>query len=419
MAKEKRKAKTEKGSGGIIKLMIIIAFILFTILVTRMAINYYTSIVKKDIAYTGKLIEQINISGLVLYEYDSYDTIESHSLIKTAKEGSKVAVNSLIGSLVNTRNPLYQELEDINAQILTKQQIYKINTGILAKDLELIDLEIRSRLLSVSATLENQSLNKAYEYKEQIQSYYEYKQDVKSGNNKNEHELTDLYSAQKKLKQAMASDVRDIYCNHSGYLSYNMYNNQQYHTYDQVKALNPEELKDQMNFESGFQSNTVIKVATSKKFHIATVLSSSEAARIKDSNSLKIYINTNGMDFYVNISKIIIGNSVDGQTVVFFETDNLMSQLVSIGRFDGLLVIKEYIGLKVPISSIYNYKYSAFQKTQIALVKGISVKFVYIDVLYSDETYAIVLDADDVYSFKAYDYYILEPYKVTDGDVVN
>ena len=115
-----------------------------------MAINYYTSIVKKDIAYTGKLIEQINISGLVLYEYDSYDNIESHSLIQTAKEGSKVAVNSLIGSLVNTRNPLYQELEDINAQILTKQQIYKINTGILAKDLELIDLEIRSRLLSVS-----------------------------------------------------------------------------------------------------------------------------------------------------------------------------------------------------------------------------------------------------------------------------
>lgn len=419
MAKEKRKAKTEKGSGRIIKLMIIMAFILFTILVTRMAINYYTSIVKKDIAYTGKLIEQINISGLVLYEYDSYDNIESHSLIQTAKEGSKVAVNSLIGSLVNTRNPLYQELEDINAQILTKQQIYKINTGILAKDLELIDLEIRSRLLSVSATLDNQSLNKVYQYKEQIQSYYDYKQDVKNGNHENEQELAKLYDTQKRLRQAMASDVLDIFCNHSGYLSYNMHDNQQYHTYDQVKALNPEDLKTQMNFESGFESNTVIKVATSKKFHIATVLSSSEAARIKDSNSLKIYINTGGMDFYVNISKVIIGNSADGQTVVFFETDNLMSQLVSIGRFDGLLVIKEYTGLKVPISAIYNYKYSAFQKTQIALVKGISVKFVYIDVLYSDETYAIVQDADDVYSFKAYDYYILEPYKVTDGDVVN
>ena len=401
MAKEKRKAKTEKGSGRIIKLMIIMAFILFTILVTRMAINYYTSIVKKDIAYTGKLIEQINISGLVLYEYDSYDNIESHSLIQTAKEGSKVAVNSLIGSLVNTRNPLYQELEDINAQILTKQQIYKINTGILAKDLELIDLEIRSRLLSVSATLDNQSLNKVYQYKEQIQSYYDYKQDVKNGNHENEQELAKLYDTQKRLRQAMASDVLDIFCNHSGYLSYNMHDNQQYHTYDQVKALNPEDLKTQMNFESGFESNTVIKVATSKKFHIATVLSSSEAARIKDSNSLKIYINTGGMDFYVNISKVIIGNSADGQTVVFFETDNLMSQLVSIGRFDGLLVIKEYAGLKVPISAIYNYKYSAFQKTQIALVKGISVKFVYIDVLYSDETYAIVQDADDVYSFKA------------------
>ena len=87
--------------------------------------------------------------------------------------------------------------------------------------------------------------------------------------------------------------------------------------------------------------------------------------------------------------------------------------------FDGLLIIKEYAGLKVPISAIHNYKYMAFQQTKIALIKGISVKFVDIDVLYSDDTYAIVEDSDDIYSFKAYDYYILEPDKVSDGDVIN
>jgi hypothetical protein len=90
-----------------------------------------------------------------------------------------------------------------------------------------------------------------------------------------------------------------------------------------------------------------------------------------------------------------------------------------LGRFDGLLVIKEYSGLKVPVSAIKNYKYSSFQQTEIALVKGISVKFVKIDVLYSDGIYAIVQDADDDYSFKAYDYYILQPDKVSDGDIIN
>jgi len=84
-----------------------------------------------------------------------------------------------------------------------------------------------------------------------------------------------------------------------------------------------------------------------------------------------------------------------------------------------LLIVKEYTGIKVPTSSIHNYKYATFQQTKIALIKGISVKFVDIDVLYSDGTYAIVEDADDIYSFKAYDYYILEPDKVSDGDVVN
>jgi hypothetical protein len=125
------------------------------------------------------------------------------------------------------------------------------------------------------------------------------------------------------------------------------------------------------------------------------------------------------MDVYIDISKVIIGNSEDNETVVFFEVDNGLSQLVSLGKFDGLLVIKEYEGLKIPINAIYNYKYSSFQKMQVALVKGISVKFVYIDVLYTDGTYAIVEDIDEDYSFKVYDYYILDPYSVSDGDVVN
>ncbi|HPB18031.1 MAG TPA: hypothetical protein PK870_10295, partial [Clostridia bacterium] len=75
MKKGQERAKSEKNTGTVIRIMIIIAFVLFVILITRMAISYYSSIVKKDLAYEGRLVDQINISGLVLYEYDSYDSI--------------------------------------------------------------------------------------------------------------------------------------------------------------------------------------------------------------------------------------------------------------------------------------------------------------------------------------------------------
>ena len=107
MKKGNKKVKSEKSTGTVIKIMIIIAFVLFIILVTRMAISYYSKVVKKDIAYKGRLVDQINISGFVLYEFDSYDAITDYSLIQTKKEGSRAGVNNLIGSLANTGNLLY------------------------------------------------------------------------------------------------------------------------------------------------------------------------------------------------------------------------------------------------------------------------------------------------------------------------
>lgn len=417
--KKEKKDKKDKNTKAIIKLMIVIAFFLFVILVSRMAINYYSSIVKKDIAYNGRLVDQINISGLVLYDYDSYDALEGYSLIKTYEEGSRIRVNSLIGSLVSTNNPLYNDLVEINDQIQKKQQLYEINTGIISEDIKIIDNQVRKSLLSFSSVLSSQTLSDVQMHKERIEALNEYLNDVKSGNNEKQQQLDELYVQQQQLKQAMASDVFDVVAVNSGYLSYNSQYNQQYHTYEQMKAVYPSHLHDEMVDNNQTELSVAVKVATSKKFHIAVVLSSSDAARIKDIEDLKININTSGMDVYIDISKVIIGNSEDNETVVFFEVDNGLSQLVSLGKFDGLLVIKEYEGLKIPINAIYNYKYSSFQKMQVALVKGISVKFVYIDVLYTDGTYAIVEDIDEDYSFKVYDYYILDPYSVSDGDVVN
>ena len=419
MRKGKEQVKSERNTGAVIRIMIIIAFVLFSILVTRMAVSYYSSVVKKDIAYAGRLVDQINISGLVLYEFDSYDSVSNHALLETAKEGAKAGVNSIIGSLANIDNPLYEELEDINNQILAIQYLYQINTGILSKDIELIDQQIKDNLISLTSLLSDNRISEAIQTRDEIDSLYEYRIDLLSGHNQKQQQTETLYSRQNELKQAMASDLVDIICKESGYVTYNMQKDQHLHTYAQMSSLYPEEIKAHISLEEGYSDESVIKVATSKKFHIATVLSSSDAAKIKDVRELKIHINTSNLDFEVEVSSVIIGNSENGETAVYFETDNMLSSLVSIGRFDGLLIIKEYSGIKIPISAIHNYKYSTFQQTQIALIKGISVKFVNIDVLYSDCTYAIVQDADDIYSFKAYDYYILDPGKVSDGDVVN
>ena len=64
------------------------------------------------------------------------------------------------------------------------QQLYQINTGVLSKDIQLIDIQIKNSLLSLSSLLNENKISEALKQKENINSLYEYKTDLMNGDNR-------------------------------------------------------------------------------------------------------------------------------------------------------------------------------------------------------------------------------------------
>lgn len=414
--KRAKKEREKNNSKFLIKLMVIIASLLFLIVIVKMATEYLATVVKKDMVYSGKMVDSINISGLILYDYDQYYIEGGSYLIRTINEGDRARVGSVIGAGVNTNNPLYEQVKKVSQDINSANKLLEINTGIASQDQITINKLLEKEMLDLPLAISQKKINEIEEHKEKIQDYLEYKKALVAGQNYKKDLLDDLFTQFNGLKMAMASDYRPVYCASPGYVTYSGYENL---SYEEVSNILPEDLNLRLEAQKEENNPYLIKVSKSNNFYIAAVLASSDAARIKDLSQVIIHINTGGIDLRIDVKDIKIGNSSGNETVVFFMTDNGLSKLASIGAFDGLLEIGKYEGLKVPVNSIYNFKYSAFQRPQMAIIKGITVKFVELEILYSDDLYAIVKSKDPNYSFKVYDYYVLDPYKVKDGDVVN
>jgi hypothetical protein len=384
-----------------------------------MAIRYYSSVVTKDMAYTGTMTDQMNLQGLVLYDYDLYECASDREFIKCVVEGERVPVNYLIGTEADKNAPTYVQLQEINDQILAVKQIYEINSGIEATDLHLIEEEIENSILHLTSALKDGKLAKADEYAADISSYYQYKEDLKNGLSRKSETIAYLINEQAEIRKTLAGSLHDIYAVDSGYLTYEMHGDQEMYEYSLLKDCSVETLGSYIDSDTVYTGTGRIKIATSKKFYIGTVIPSSDVARISNSGTLCVYIDSYETEIEVKVDKVIVGNSADGETVVFLEVDSCLSKLVSIGQFEGTLKIKEYTGLKVPIDAIKNFRYLGLQQTQMAVVKGIEIRFIDVDVIYYDDTYAIVRDIDEEYDFKVYDYFILDPDTVEEGDIVN
>lgn len=416
---EKKNATGKKKTKYAVRILIGVAFFVFLILTVRMAIRYYSSVVTKDMAYAGTMTDQINIQGLVLYDYDLYECESDYEFIKCVIEGERVPVNYLIGTKADKDIPSYIQLQEINDEILAVQQIYEINSGIEATDLKLIEEEIENGILHLTSALKDGKLAKADEYASDISSYYQYKEDLKNGLSRKSETFTYLQNEQAEIRKTLAGSLHDIYAEDSGYLTYEMQGNQEIYDYDLLKDCSVETLNAYIDSDMDYTGAGKIKIATSKKYYIATVIPSTDVARISNSETLCVYIASYDSEIEVKVDKVIVGNSANDETAIFLEVDSCLSELVSIGRFEGTMKIREYTGLKVPIDAIKNFRYLGLQQTQMAVVKGIEIKFIKVDVIYYDDTYAIVEDIDELYDFKVYDYFILDPDKVEEGDIVN
>jgi len=408
------------------KIRKVISFIIVTFLciyIPTVIILATSSKPDLDMIKNGEIKDYIKSEGMVLKEEQVYYSQFKGVFAKGAIEGEKVPAGYTIATIVNEDYiDLFNQLENLRKEILLRKQSGEINSGIFTRDLKEIEDNIKR---SVGKIVEDIHVNKIKDistYLEEINQYQEFRNKIIGGLSSDDIYIGDLEKQRKQLENSFGEQIYEVKTIKPGFVTYNIDGLEKQYNYDEVLSYSITQFKELLNkkIEKKQENNILdtstpfVKMVYGNSYYIGFILNNSDVSRIKETGT--IYLDIENPKIIIKVKNIIYGSSDDENTCVFFEVDSKLNELSSIRKVNADIILSEYYGLKVQLSALKNYKIYPYNNVQIGLVKSNWVNFIDVDIIVSDGTYAIIENKDQ--KIGLYDYYVLNPNKVTEGQIV-
>ncbi len=367
----------------------------------------------------GSIIDSIKAEGLVVRDDKLFAMPFDGIYMKEASEGERIPAGYRVASIVDeTFESKFRELEALEAEILSRKKDGDINSGIFTKDLLQVEERIKSGVQEIASMVSEGSLENLQSIISEIDNYSKYRDEIVSGSSSSDAYTGELEVQYKILEQSLEDKVVNIYSDKPGYISYWIDGYEE--TYNTINIINsgPEEIKeairqggDRQTAESG---GAFARLSTGNYFTIVFVLNESDADKLKVRNSAKLVISEMGIEF--NVDVIEFGAETDGKVCVYFKTNKKLNELASVRTVNAEIVFYEYTGLIVPVKSLLNMDAYPIRKIELAKVQDNWVHFIEVDVIAEDGGNAIILSPGG--ELNLFDYYVLRPKSVEEGQVV-
>ena len=184
-------------------------------------------------------------------------------------------------------------------------------------------------------------------------------------------------------------------------------------TADILDALTPEKLDSVKSAQT--PADVIGKIVSDYEWYIAARVSINESLKYKEGDSLTVYTSVKSYpQMPVTLKKINISES-SSSAVLIFECSDMNSELASMRTGPMTVVKKEYSGLKVPKSALRVVD----SKRGVYVLTGMQIKFVEVNVLFSNDSYMICeKQTDDENVLRLYDEVVTRGKNLYDGKIV-
>ena len=367
----------------------------------------------------GSIIDSMEAEGLVVRDEKIFTMPFDGIYLKEASEGERIPAGYKIASVVDeTFESKFKEIEALEAEILSRKKNGDINSGIFTKDLLQIEERIKAGVQEIASMVSMGSLENLQSVINEIDNYSEYRDEIVSGSSSPDAYTGELEAQYKILEQSLSDKVANIYSVEPGYISYWIDGYEG--TYNTVNIINysPDEIKeairqgqDQQTAES---NDAFSRLSTGNYFTIVFVLDENDADKLKSRGNAKLVIDEMGIEFDVDI--IEFGTETDGKVCVYFKTNKKLNELASVRTVNAEIVFYEYTGLIVPVKSLVNMDAYPIRVVELAKVQDNWVRFIEVEVIAEDGGNAIIASPGG--ELNLFDYYVLRPKRVEEGQVV-
>ena len=370
----------------------------------------------------GTIIDSIKSEGFIFKDEQLYYAQFEGVFAKNAVEGEKVPAGYVIASVVNKDYiELFRQLESINKEIIYKKQNSEINSGIFTRDLKEIEENIKKSINEITKMVYSNGIMDVSFYLEQINRYQEFRNEIIGGLGSNNIYIEDLETQAKQLELSFKEQIFEIETSSPGYVTYIIDGFENEYDYNNIINYSPVDLLEIMNKKIEATNNSdiiagepFVKMIYGNSCYIAFVLTNEQVDEIKKNES--VYLNIKEPSISIKSKNIIIGKSDEEKTCIYIEIDSKLNELNSIRKIEVEIILSEYTGYKVPLSSLINIDSYPYKNIQIGVVKNNYVTFVDVNILMSDGTFAIIESVDN--KIALYDFYVVKAKKVEEGQIV-
>lgn len=371
--------------------------------------------IKTETAYVYDMTEDIPFDGVYLRNESVVYSAGKGVLNYEHDDGSKVGKSSIIAyRYKNERDiELRRQIEELDAQIAVLSDAQKL-VGTDNSQLETITSQINSVHSSLVDCVISGNYSAADVYSNQMLEAL-CKREIAKGESKGYSDrIAELQQQKSQLRSQLSGDVQSVYANGTGYFVSGVDGYEDKLTFDDsITAGEIEKIVAAPDISNN--ANAVGKLIADYRWRVAGVLDSSKLFGVYEGSTVTLRVGSQNTELKATVVSITDTGRGDNTAVYVFQCDRLTAAVAQGRTAHFKLVVNSYGGLRVSRDAI---RYNENDEQGVYIVRGSSLVFRKINVIYWGEDYIICSQEDGEEYIKLYDEIVTEGKDLHDGQVI-
>lgn len=389
--------------------------LLIAVFAVHQAVSSLYKPVRTETAVFSDMSDGLNITGVIIRNETLVSAGDSGVLHFVIGDGNRVAKDGVIANIYDSESAsiILERIDSVNGKITDIEEMLSYN-NLEAADLDMINAKVRQNLNNLIICGGNGNYDAFSDKSDELLSAYNRRQAAMGETADFSAQLSALKAEKDQLAASLPAAKGTLRADRSGYFVSKADGYEGVLTCDSPESITPEYLNG-IKAET-VADNTVGKIVSDYEWYIAAEVSINESLNFKEGDALTIYTSVKSYPkLPVTVSKINISES-SGGAVVLFACNDMNSELASMRTGPMTVVKKEYSGLKVPTSA----RRVVDSKLGVYVLTGMQVKFVEVNVLFTDGDYMICeKQTSDDTVLRLYDEVIVKGKNLYDGKIIS
>lgn len=374
--------------------------------------SYYSAITTESAVFFEHS-QGVELSGTIIRSEHLVELSDDGTLHFIISDGERVAKGGTIAQVFtdDKASAAATRIAEIDELLITIEEIEGYNNT-AAVDMSTINTKINEQLEEFLYCVSDNSFDGATAIKSELLTALTRKQAATG-------EKTDFTAVKKELNDektnlisVMGSPKSECIASHAGYFVSSTDGYEGQLSSDDLTVYTPEfmqALKTQSN-----DKNIIGKIVDDYKWYVVATIPLSDSMFYKNGDTVKLRIEAADQTVSAMVERVNFSKDSDTAAIVF-SCNEMSSQLASMRSGKMVIIKDEYSGLRVSSKAVRRVD----GVSGVYVVSGIEIKFVAVDMLYSNDEYVICkLNTSDESQLRLYDEVIVKGRGLYDGKII-